>query len=390
MAPEQVAVPLLQGEEAVQGQLQLAAEPPVVQGGGQHHHVAGLHHGVDLGHVVLLHAGTGLAAVAPKAAPAAVEVQLLQEEGGHLVAGGLRPLGEGRHQGGGVPLPPGAAVENDNVPFHRVPPNNWIEWLPFPQYPEEEQGQHPQHDGFDPPAPLFQEEGGPQAVAHQAAGPRRQAQGQQHLAVEPEKGQAREVGGEVEDLGHPVGGGQGEMGRNGEEEQEKGPRPGPVKPVVHPHPQGHGQSDGKGLSRGKGGPVAPHPLAPEEVGGGHRQDDQHHPAEGLIVQPEGQAGPCRRPRQGPHRQHQGPLPGDVPPPGQLPHRQGGAHGGAELVGADGHMGRQPRHKVGRQGDQPPAPGHRVHKPRQAGQGADQQKLRCFHPLYFWTVSEFWL
>ena len=77
----------------------------------------------------------------------------------------------------------------------------------IPAIPEEEQGQHPQHDGFDPPAPLFQEEGGPQPVAHQAAGPRRQAQGQQHLAVEPEKGQAREVGGEVEDLGHPVGGG---------------------------------------------------------------------------------------------------------------------------------------------------------------------------------------
>ena len=34
--------------------------------------------------------------------------------------------------------------------------------------------------------------------------------------------------------------------------------------------------------------------------------------------------------------------------------------------------------------------NRVHNPRQAGQGADQQKLRCFHPLYFWTVSEFWL
>ena len=32
MAPEQVALPLLQGEETVQGQLQLAVNPPVVQG----------------------------------------------------------------------------------------------------------------------------------------------------------------------------------------------------------------------------------------------------------------------------------------------------------------------------------------------------------------------
>ncbi len=82
--------------------------------------------------------------------------------------------------------------------------------------------------------------------------------------------------------------------------------------------------------------------------------------------------------------------GTYPRRASFPHRQGGAHGGAELVGADGHMGRRPRHKVGRQGRSAPAPGHRVHKPRQAGQGADQQKLRRFHPLYFWTVSEFWL
>ena len=52
----------------------------------------------------------------------------------------------------------------------------------------------------------------------------------------------------------------------------------------------------------------------------------------------------------------------------LPHS--GAHGGAELVGAQGVMDGDAGDEVGGQGDEPAATGDGVHKPGDAHQGTD--------------------
>ena len=70
-------------------------------------------------HIVPLHTGAVPAAVAAEAALAAVDVHAVQKELGHGMARLLRAPGELPHQGGGVALTPGAAVEYHNVLAHR-------------------------------------------------------------------------------------------------------------------------------------------------------------------------------------------------------------------------------------------------------------------------------
>ena len=79
VAPKQIAVTLLQGEQAVDCGPELTAHVPIVERRCQHDHIALLHGWIDLSHIVLLNAGTFLAAMAAKAALTAVDVHAVQK-----------------------------------------------------------------------------------------------------------------------------------------------------------------------------------------------------------------------------------------------------------------------------------------------------------------------
>lgn len=124
MASEQVAVAFFQGKQAVNGGSDLAAHVPIVQWGGEDDDVAGPDGGIDFVHVVLLDAGAGFAAMAAKAAFAAVDGQGIQEKFGDGVAGFFSSLGEGFYQGRGVASFSGTAVQDDDFFVHYKLPLN--------------------------------------------------------------------------------------------------------------------------------------------------------------------------------------------------------------------------------------------------------------------------
>ena len=74
-------------------------------------------------------------------------------------------------------------------------------------------------------------------------------------------------------------------------------------------------------------------------------------------------------------------PGDEALPGEPDGGEGGAHGGAELVGGNGVVGRDPGDQVGGEGNQPSSTCHRVHKTAQKDQRAHDHKRKegqCHH------------
>lgn len=107
MSPKQIAVVFLQGKEAVHGRSQLAAQIPVIQRRGQHHHVALPHSRINPVHIIPLDAGALPAAVASKTPSAAMDAQAAQEKFRNSMSRAFRTLREFLNQHGGVSVSPG-------------------------------------------------------------------------------------------------------------------------------------------------------------------------------------------------------------------------------------------------------------------------------------------
>lgn len=65
-------------------------------------------------------------------------------------------------------------------------------------------------------------------------------------------------------------------------------------------------------------------------------------------------------------------------PVQAGRRDGGSQGGRELIGAQGHMGRDAREEIGRKGNQSASTTNRIYKAGQKYQWADNEQHGDFH------------
>ena len=74
VSTKQISVAFFQGEETVHGSTELTAHVPVIERGSQHNHITFLYGGIDLIHIILLDAGTFLAAVTAEASAASVDI----------------------------------------------------------------------------------------------------------------------------------------------------------------------------------------------------------------------------------------------------------------------------------------------------------------------------
>lgn len=120
-----VRIALRHGEEPVEGGLQRAGECPVVHRRGEDHHVRRAVRGVDLFHIVPLHARVIRVLPAAPAAAAGMDVHAREEKFRHFVAGALRPFAERAGEEGRVPRAAGTAVQDDDAFAHITPPSGW-------------------------------------------------------------------------------------------------------------------------------------------------------------------------------------------------------------------------------------------------------------------------
>ena len=165
-------------------------------------------------------------------------------------------------------------------------------------------------------------------------------------------------------------------------QDHEGARPRPKKAVVGP--QHKADSSGEELHL-PGGELL-HPAVQAEVPveqkeqGDHREqadeDVVQRPLAEQKVQPRPQGGADEGGDGGDRRR----LPVE---PALLQKPQGGygsAKNRAALIGGGGHVGRKAGHQIGRQGNEPAAPRHRVHQSRQKHQGTDDEEhAQCnFH------------
>ena len=225
----------------------------------------------------------------------------------------------------------------------------------------EEDSQYHDDQRTGPPGAPLAEQPCAQVVAQDAEAACGEPQGEVGDSVPEEHGQGGDVGGQVDDLGDPSGGVEAHVGRAGEEEQEEGTGTRPVEAVVGPRQQGNGEGDGQGFTEREGGFFHLQAGTAQDVPGGERQHHQHGQGKPALRDQQGEPGPGGGTGQGKHHAEQGLPPGDKALPGVAEGGYGGAHGGAELVGADGGVDGDSGDQVGGQGDQPAASGDGVHK-----------------------------
>ena len=184
--------------------------------------------------------------------------------------------------------------------------------------------------------------------------------------------QRRHIGGQVDGLGQPCRLVQGQVRHSGQQQEQKGARARAVEAVVDAQHQGNGQTDEQGLAEGVRFPFLGQPLRAEQIAGGQGEDDQHEDAERAGGDRQRQLCAQAGASQGKEDTQQRLPPGDEPAAGVANGGCGGAHGGTELVGAQGVVNGDAGDEVGGQGDQSAAAGDGVHKSGDAHQGAEEE------------------
>ena len=242
----------------------------------------------------------------------------------------------------------------------------------FRQDADKEQSKDREHDGLDGPASFLLKKGDADVVPGNAAEPCDEAQQKEDFPVHQVYGQRRYIGGEVDGFGNAVCLSEAEVGECRQQQDQEGSRTGAVKAVVHADYQRNAGCDERGLQRREFRPAFVQVAGTENVESCERQNHQHDPLKERVADQQCEVGADVRADQRGDDAGQRLLPGNIMRKGKLGGCDGGAHGGAELVGGDGVVHRQPGDHVGGERNQPAAARHGVDKTAQKHQRADDQ------------------
>ena len=94
LSPEEIAVPLFQREQPIDGRSDLAAHIPIIQRRGGRNNIAFFHRRINFVHIIFLDAGTFPAAMSAETAFTAMNIHAVEEKFRHSVAGAFRTFPE--------------------------------------------------------------------------------------------------------------------------------------------------------------------------------------------------------------------------------------------------------------------------------------------------------